>query len=192
MKMIVGLGNPGRRYQKTRHNFGFIVIDALAKNLKLKINHKDYSVRWGRVILGKKTVILAKPNTYVNLSGQAVSQLVRKFHPKLKDLLVVLDDVNLPWGKLRFRPRGTAGGHNGLKSIIEILGTNEFPRLRLGVSGGKKKELSNYVLAEFNQSQKKDTKVLLGHINQGIKVFIKDGIVSAMNRFNRINILDNL
>jgi len=190
VKVIVGLGNPGHIYHKTRHNFGFIIIDTLAENFKIKINHKDYSVWWGKAMLGKEMLVLAKPMTYVNLSGQAVKLLVKKFQPQLKDLLIILDDVNLPWGKFRFRPQGTAGGHNGLQSVIEALGTDDFPRLRLGISGGGEKELSDYVLSEFTQTQKRNLDVILRHVNQAIEIFINDGLTAAMNTFNKTNIFD--
>ena len=191
MKLIAGLGNPGQRYGKTRHNFGFLTVEALAKKYEIKLDKKDYSAWWGKVIMGKETVILARPITYVNLSGGAVKQLVKKFRLKLKDLLIVVDDVNLPWGKMRFRGKGAAGGHKGLESIIEILGTNQFPRLRLGVAGGEKRELRNYVLAEFTRNQKKDLTFFLEHIIQAIEVFIKGGIEAAMNKFNKGNVLDS-
>ncbi|MEA3369509.1 MAG: aminoacyl-tRNA hydrolase [Candidatus Ratteibacteria bacterium] len=190
VKMIVGLGNPGPRYRKTRHNFGFLAVEALAKKHEIKLDKKDYSARWGKILMGKETVILARPLTYVNLSGGTVKQLVKKFRLKLKNILVVVDDVNLPWGKVRFRGKGSAGGHNGLKSIIEVLGTGEFPRLRLGVEGGEKRELSNYVLAEFSQKQKRDLPFFIDYIIQTIEVFITDGIEPAMNRFNRIDVLN--
>ena len=190
MKMVVGLGNPGLRYRKTRHNFGFLAVEGLAKKHEIELDRKDYSARWGKILMGKETVILAKPGTYINLSGGTVKQLVKKFRLKLKDLLIVVDDVNLPWGKMRFRGKGSAGGHKGLESIVEILGTNRFPRLRLGVEGGEKRELSNYVLAEFSQKQKKDLTFSLEHIIQAIEVFIKDGIEPAMNRFNKDNFLN--
>ncbi len=189
MKIIIGLGNPGRLYQKTRHNFGFIVVDALAKELKVKFKHKDYSVLWTTATFGLNKIILAKPNTYVNLSGQAVIQLIKKFKINIKDLLVVVDDVNLEWGQMRLRPSGSAGGHKGLKSIIEALGTNEFARLRLGISGGNKESLTDYVLSGFSRREEKEMDLLVKYVNEAIEAFVIDGVETAMRRFNGVDLL---
>ncbi len=186
MKLIVGLGNPGRLYRSTRHNFGFLVVEALAEKYRLKLDEESYSSRWGKGLLKRKSVVLAKPQTYVNLSGRAVGRLIKKFRLDICDLLIVLDDVNLSWGSMRLRKRGSAGGHNGLASIIGSLGTDVFPRLRVGISGGGKKELAGYVLAQFNRRQKKELASLIDLAVKAVEVFIQDGIDTAMNRFNRL------
>ena len=157
MKLIIGLGNPGKEYAWTRHNVGFMVIDQIAKDLKLsklKLEEKR-KVEVGVVGIGRAKTILAKPQTFMNLSGQAVGALMRFYKVRPQNLIVVIDDVNLDLGDVRMREKGSAGGHNGLKSIIQILGTNEFKRIRIGVGWDKRIPMDKYVLGKFKIGEKR-------------------------------------
>jgi PTH1 family peptidyl-tRNA hydrolase len=187
MKLIVGLGNPGREYRDTRHNVGFMVVEEIARR---------HSVGWAsgpsqipETLVGKKfgtvPLMLAKPLTYMNLSGDAVAGLTRYFDIEVADLCVVVDEVALPFGKLRARARGSAGGHNGLKSIIERLGTTDFPRLRLGVGRGDgRRDLADHVLAKFEKGEQADLEALVGRAADAAEMFAADGIAKVMNVYN--------
>jgi peptidyl-tRNA hydrolase, PTH1 family len=186
MKAIVGLGNPGSQYKGTRHNVGFAVLDELAKRASLEFESAPADalmVRWRRP---DEAVLLVKPLTYVNLSGQAIGELSRYFKIDLADLLVVVDDVQLPLGRLRARARGSAGGHNGLKSLIQQLGTDQFPRLRIGVGRGDgRRDLADHVLARFEPEERSVIEDAIERAANAAELFIADGVSAAMNRFNR-------
>jgi len=194
VKLIAGLGNPGPRYQGTRHNVGFDVIDELARRRGLRaMEHgpaEALIARWrpaaGAGGSGPGTadvpVLLAKPLTFMNLSGQAIGELVRYFKIDPAEVLVVLDEVQLPLGKLRARARGSAGGHNGLKSVIEHLGS-DIARLRLGVGRGER-DLSDHVLATFEKGERADVDRMIVRAADAADTFITDGIAAVMNRFN--------
>jgi PTH1 family peptidyl-tRNA hydrolase len=187
MKLIVGLGNPGREYRDTRHNVGFMVVEEIARR---------HSVGWAsgpaqiaETLVGKKfgtvPLMLAKPLTYMNLSGDAVAGLTRYFDIEVADLCVVVDEAALPFGKLRARARGSAGGHNGLKSIIERLGTTDFPRLRLGVGRGDgRRDLADHVLAKFEKGEQADLEAFVGRAADAAEMFAADGIAKVMNVYN--------
>ena len=187
MKLIVGLGNPGREYRDTRHNVGFMVVDAIARR---------HGIEWApgpsqiaETLVGKKfgsvPLMLAKPLTYMNLSGDAVAGLARYFAVAHDDLCVIVDEAALPFGKLRARARGSAGGHNGLKSIIERLGTTEFPRLRLGVGRGDgRRDLADHVLATFEKGELADLETFIGRAADAAEMFAAEGIATVMNVFN--------
>ncbi|GIV59874.1 aminoacyl-tRNA hydrolase [Rhodocaloribacter litoris] len=185
-RLIIGLGNPGEAYAGTRHNVGFMVADAVAEKTGLRLEPAR-----GNVLLGWGSwrgcpFGVAKPMTYMNLSGQAVQALVRRFGLDPGDLLVVYDDLNLPPGKLRLRPGGSAGGHNGVQDIIDRLGTDAFPRLRLGIGhdfprGGQ----VDYVLAPFDPEQQRLIEEVLPVACDAALTFVTDGLTTAMNRFNR-------
>ena len=190
MKLVIGLGNPGRKYQKTRHNLGFLVIDALAKEFKVKLNKIKYDSLYGDGWIDE-AVILAEPMTFMNLSGKSVSKLIKKYKVDLKDTIIIYDDLNLDLGVLKIKKSGSSGGHNGIKSIIEHLQSNCFPRIRLGI--GRPNEvvdLSGYVLSNFKKEEKeKATKMILESVD-ALKMIFKDGIDKAMTTYNKKLIKD--
>jgi len=157
MKLIIGLGNPGKEYAWTRHNVGFMVIDQIIKDLKLselklEEKRKAETTTSGE---GRDKILLAKPQTFMNLSGEAVGALLRFYKIRPQNLIVIVDDVNLELGDVRVRERGSAGGHNGLKSIIQVLGTNEFKRIRIGVDWDKRMPMDKYVLGKFKIGERR-------------------------------------
>jgi peptidyl-tRNA hydrolase, PTH1 family len=184
MKLVVGLGNPGRQYAGTPHNIGFDVVDALAARhgLAWESSPEDaVMTRWRSA-----GVILAKPLTFMNLSGHAVGGLLRYFRVEPDDLLVVVDDVNLELGRLRARQRGSAGGHNGLKSLIAQLGSSEFARLRIGVGRGDvRRALSSHVLAAFAPEERAMVAETVDRSADAVELFVSDGMAAVMNRYNR-------
>jgi peptidyl-tRNA hydrolase, PTH1 family len=187
MKLIVGLGNPGAKYQQTLHNVGFDVVNELARRHQTTFDAAPADALLAKVRgLGTDTVLLAKPLTFMNLSGRAVGDLQRFFKIDLADLLIVTDDVNLPAGQLRARRGGSAGGHNGLKSIIELLGTDQFPRLRVGVGrGDPRRELSDRVLGRAEPDEREILAEATVLAADAAELFITHGIADVMNRFNR-------
>jgi peptidyl-tRNA hydrolase, PTH1 family len=186
VKLVVGLGNPGPQYRDTRHNVGFWVIDELAKRWQLQQTWRERDEALYVKQAGGS--VLAKPLTYMNLSGFAVSKLRQFFQVEPADLLVIVDEVALPLGRLRARPRGTAGGHNGLKSVIEQLGTNEFPRLRLGVGRGDgRRDLADYVLSTFDADERETIQAATLRAADAAEMFISEGIARVMNTFNAAN-----
>lgn len=186
MKAIVGLGNPGKAYRGTRHNLGFEVIDELTDRRGLvEFDLTPFNaqvVRWR--LPGGDTVWFAKPMTFMNASGEAVGGLLRYYKIEPSELLVVVDETNLPLGRVRLRRSGSAGGHNGLKSIIQHIGS-QFPRLRIGVGRGDPKwDLTDHVLARFGPEEKNTAEEAIGRAADAVESFIADGIEAAMNRFN--------
>jgi len=185
VKVIVGLGNPGPRYRGTRHNVGFMTVDEVAARLAVAFDREKYQ---GLVAQGQwqgAKVLLLKPMTYMNLSGQAVAQAVRNAVDSLADLLVVADDVNLPLGRLRFRREGSAGGHNGLKSIIERVGTQEFSRLRIGVGENRAEaDLVDHVLGVFTPEERVVMAESIARAADAVLAFVAEGMDKAMNRFH--------
>jgi len=185
MKLIAGLGNPGAEYARTRHNVGFRVVELLAERWRIPINRYLLRTLYGRGRLGPEEVILAKPLTYMNRSGDAVAALLWHFGLGPADLLVVYDDVALPLGRLRLRGRGSAGGHRGMASIIERLGSEDFPRLRLGVGTPPPGvALPDYVLSPFPPAEEAEVEGLLARAGQAVEFFVTLGLEAAMNRIN--------
>ncbi len=185
MKLIVGLGNPDRRYQHTRHNVGWEVIDRLARRLGVAVDQEDGWAIVGSGKIGRHRVLLAKPQTYVNLSGTAVSHLLRRHRGKLQDLVVIVDDLDLPLGRLRLRPGGSHGGHNGLRSIIDAVGSDAFPRLRVGI--GRPPEgvdPADHVLTRFTPAERVGIDAALERAVDAVETVIRQGLQAAMNRFN--------
>jgi PTH1 family peptidyl-tRNA hydrolase len=184
MKLVVGLGNPGRRYAGTRHNIGFDVLDLVVDRHRLEWESapaEALMARWRPA-----GALLAKPLTFMNLSGYAVGELLRYFKIERPDLLVVVDDVNLELGRLRARRAGSAGGHNGLKSVIEQLGAEDFARLRIGVGRGNgRRDLANHVLATFDPSEREAVVETVRRAADAVELFVAEGIEPVMNRFNR-------
>jgi peptidyl-tRNA hydrolase, PTH1 family len=186
MKLIVGLGNPGRRYRETRHNVGFAVADELARRAAVTFESAPAEGVMARLrSLGSDGTLLLKPLTMMNLSGFAVSEVARYFRIATGDILVVADDVNLELGRLRARPAGSAGGHNGFRSIIEQLGTTEFARLRVGVGrGDPRRDLADHVLGGFDADERPLVAEAIGRAADAGELFVAEGIERVMNRFN--------
>jgi PTH1 family peptidyl-tRNA hydrolase len=183
--LLVGLGNPGREYRNTRHNVGFMVIDRLGETLGLRLTRLQSKALVGGGSWDQSKVVLAKPQTFMNLSGQAVSSLVRFYHLPLEQLLVIHDDIDLPFGTLRMRPGGGAAGQKGLASTIEQLGTQEFPRLRIGVGRPPgQRSAADYVLGDFEGSDQAILAQVLNQAVDAVKIFLKNGLNQAMNQFN--------
>jgi PTH1 family peptidyl-tRNA hydrolase len=187
MKLIVGIGNPGREYRETRHNVGFMVIDELARRHGLSFSMAPSQVPQTFVAkrYGTQPLLLAKPLTFVNRSGDSVAALARYYDVPSEDLLVIVDEAALPFGRLRARARGSAGGHNGLKSIIERLGTQEFPRLRLGVGrGDSRRDLADHVLSTFEPGERAELETFIARAADAAEMFAVDDIGTVMNRYN--------
>jgi peptidyl-tRNA hydrolase, PTH1 family len=185
VKLIVGLGNPGRRYQETRHNVGFDILETLADRHRVEweMGPRGIEAMVGRWRLAD--AVLAKPLTFMNLSGQAVVGLLQFFKIGVENLFVIVDDANLELGRLRARAAGSAGGHNGLKSIIEALGMGDFARLRVGVGRDVRRDLADHVLAKFEPDERPIVGEAVGRAADAAELFITEGIAPVMNRFNR-------
>lgn len=191
MKVIVGLGNPGREYAATRHNVGWWLIDHLADVWHFDGWKKDTNSHISNGLVAGVRVRLVKPQTYMNLSGQALKNFVRRpFWSPAKDLLIAVDEVQLPVGRMRIRPRGSAGGHNGLKSVEHALGTQEYARLRIGVGPSEERKgiysnLADFVLAPFARDEREDILALMPQLTSTVETWLKEGVESAMNQHNR-------
>ncbi len=185
MKLIVGLGNPTAQYNGTRHNVGFSVISELAEQYNIDIGGRKHKAVYGKGVIAGHKVILAMPQTFMNLSGESVRELADYYKLKPEQIIVVYDDINLPVGKLRIRKKGSAGGHNGMKNIIRHLGTEQFPRVRVGV-GEKPKymDLADYVLSRFDKMELEDIRQGCTNACHAISLMLKDGIDEAMNQYN--------
>jgi PTH1 family peptidyl-tRNA hydrolase len=184
MKLIVGLGNPGAKYRGTRHNIGFAVLDELARRASVLFEAAPVDALVARIRKPDEAALLAKPLTFVNASGEAVGGLLRYFKIEIGDLLVVVDDVQLPLGRLRARARGSAGGHNGLKSIVAHAG-EEFSRLRIGVGrGDPRRDLADHVLARFDADEAGEVERFTVRAAEAAEMFIASGIGAVMNGYN--------
>jgi PTH1 family peptidyl-tRNA hydrolase len=187
MRAIVGLGNPGREYAATPHNLGFAVVERLAEAGRLRNRRLQAHALVWRGELDRTDVLLAQPQTFMNASGPAVAELLRIYRLAPADLIVVLDDVALPWGQLRIRERGSAGGHKGLESVLAALGTEEFVRVRLGVQPpeGGVGDVADYVLAPMSPEQKKVAAEMVVEATEAVRAILREGPGRAMTRFNR-------
>ena len=186
MKLIVGLGNPGRSYHGTRHNVGFAVADELARRREVAFEHGRANALTARVGRGAATLLFVKPLTMMNLSGEAVGGLAHFYKIDPSDIIAVADDVNLPLGRLRLRGSGSAGGHNGFRSIIACLGSDMFRRLRVGVGrGDPRRDLADHVLARFDPDEAEEVERAIARAADAVETFLAEGIEAAMNRFNR-------
>jgi PTH1 family peptidyl-tRNA hydrolase len=186
MRLIVGLGNPGIEYAWTPHNLGFLLVDALAEDAGIRVTRPEAKSLVGLGQIAGREVVLAKPQTMMNLSGLAVRELISRAECEPSDMIVVCDDVALPWGMLRVRERGTAGGHNGLKSVIGAIGTTEFVRVRLGVKPEELRgDLKEYVLRQIRRDEEDLVAEEIEQASEAVKVILAEGTQSAMNRFNR-------
>jgi PTH1 family peptidyl-tRNA hydrolase len=187
VKLIVGLGNPGIEYQFTPHNLGFLTIDRIATDRGIEVRNRQCRALTARAEIGGQPAILAKPETYMNLSGLSVRELVAEHQVEVQsDLIVIYDELDLPFGTMRIRQRGGTAGHNGMESILGALGTDEFLRIRLGIAPERKVgDGAKYVLAPFRKAQEKVVDELLDTAAQAVETILKDGPAAAMNKFNR-------
>ena len=187
MRFIVGLGNPGREYERTRHNLGFMLVDLLARAAGAQVKRKDCRALVGRALIEGETIELVKPQTYMNLSGEAVSCLFAKAGPdaKANEMIVISDDLALPFGQIRLRAKGSAGGHNGLKSIISCLKTEEFIRLRIGIKPEHPvSDTKQFVLEELSRKEREEVEKILEQCAEAVRTCLRDGVEKAMAQFN--------
>ena len=189
MHLVVGLGNPGVQYSRTRHNVGWFVIDELARRHSIDLSRKNCDARIGTGILAEQRVLLAKPQTFMNLSGRAVAPLLRYHNIEVNRLLVICDDLNLPLGKLRVRSSGSDGGHNGLKSVAQMIATKDYARLRFGVGEPERTEraergTADYVLRPFTADEWPVVDSTVARAADCVETFVRDGVMAAMNQFN--------
>ena len=189
MKLIIGLGNPGIEYQFTPHNIGFLAVDRIAEQCGVMIDNRHCKALTARSRIGNEEVLLAKPETYMNLSGMSVLELVRKYEVEpQRDVLVIYDELDLPLGMIRIRARGSSAGHNGMQSIINALQSEEIARIRIGVApDDPRKGGAKYILSPFRKSQLVAVDEALDLAAQAVQVMVNEGIAVAMNKFNRKN-----
>ncbi|MEW6086927.1 MAG: aminoacyl-tRNA hydrolase [bacterium] len=186
MYLLVGLGNPGKKYEKTRHNLGFMAIDELSAKYDILLRKHEDFYEIGKDEIQNEKVILLKPLTFMNKSGEAVSYLAQKKAIDFAKILLIYDDLNLPLGKFRIRPKGSAGGHNGMTSVIESLGSKDFPRLRIGIGSPDNIPWEKYVLQNFSSQEEKTIRNSLEKIPEVVEVFIQKDIAAAMEYIGRI------
>jgi len=189
VKLLVGLGNPGIEYQFTPHNIGFLAVDRIAENCGVQVDNRHAKALTGGARIGNEEILLAKPETYMNLSGMSVLELTRKYEAEpQRDLLVIYDELDLPLGMIRVRARGSSAGHNGMQSIIDVLQTEEIARVRIGAApDDPRKGGAKYILSPFRKSQLVAVDEALDLAAQAVHVIVNEGIAPAMNRFNRKN-----
>lgn len=184
--LVIGLGNPGPEYEWTPHNLGFLVIDRLAEANRIRVTRKDLNALLGAGAIGGAPALLAKPQTFMNLSGPPVKLLMAKHGIGPDRLIVVYDELDLPWGSVRIRPQGSAAGHNGMESVIRSVGTQDFPRVRLGIHPGHPvKDGAEFVLTPLRKAQVKELDELLDHAARAVESVIAEGVTMSMTKFNR-------
>lgn len=184
MKLVVGLGNPGKEYQGTRHNLGFWLLDSLAQDLKISIDKKKFGGLYEETNMNGEKIILLKPQKYINLSGDVIIKFIDYYKINIEDILIVHDDLDLMVGKFKLKQSGSSGGHNGLKNIEQNLKTDIFNRLKIGISNNKMMETKDYVLGRFDDDEKKSIEDIISICKQIIIDFSKDDILTLMNRYN--------
>lgn len=184
MKCIIGLGNPGKKYELTRHNIGFIVLDYLAMKYNTPISKIKFKSYYTEINVDGEKIILVKPQTYMNLSGEAVSSVINYYNLDLNDVMVIFDDIDVEFGKIRIRKKGGSGTHNGIKNIIYSLNSDEFPRLRFGIGKPDNGDLVDYVLRKFPKDDIGQLKETVIKATMAIEEFIKFGIDESMNKYN--------
>jgi len=188
MFLVAGLGNPGEQYAATPHNLGFLVVDVLAARHSIRMSRVECQAVIGQGAIAGKPVVLAKPQTFMNLSGVAVKPLMQKNDAEPKDLILVYDELALPWGALRIRPDGSAAGHNGVQDVIDKIGTQLFPRVRLGVHPGYRLSAgkgADYLLSRFSRQQNETLDEFIGYAADATESIIAEGVSMSMTRFNR-------
>lgn len=187
MKLIVGLGNPGKKYENTLHNAGFLAIDALVAKYNVQLNKEMFNGEYTKTRINGEDVIIVKPQTFMNLSGECVGPLSSYFKIDKEDIFVIYDDMEIRFGQLRIRNTGSSGGHNGMKSLIQHLGGQEFPRLKVGVGRPKgEKSVVSHVLAQFTKEQEKHLPMILEACVGAIEKFIEGDVRGAMNAYNKV------
>ncbi|MDR7415990.1 MAG: aminoacyl-tRNA hydrolase [Armatimonadota bacterium] len=184
MWLVVGLGNPGRRYRGTRHNVGWEVVDRLCARWGIGVSQQEEEALVGKGEIGGLAVLLAKPLTYMNRSGEAVRGLVDRYGVRPQEVLVIYDDVDLPVGAIRIRPRGSSGGHHGMASVLEALGTSEIPRVRVGI-GRPSGDAAEYVLSRFSPEERPLIREAVERAADAVETILREGLEAAMNRYNR-------
>ncbi len=185
MFIIVGLGNPGDKYSTTKHNIGFITAEYLAKQNDIMINKKKCKALYGEGTIAGEKVVIAKPQTYMNLSGESVIELLNWYKAPISNLIVIYDDIDIDVGKIRIRPKGSSGTHNGMKSIIYLSKSDDFPRVRVGIGKPPEKmDLANYVLSKFSEQEKPLTRESIEKASMAIEEIIRNGINASMNKYN--------
>ncbi len=186
MKLIVGLGNPGSKYEGTRHNIGFDVIDELAERFQAPLTEAKHKGVYAVVRKGMEKVLLLKPLTYMNLSGESIGEVMRYYNIDVEDLLVIYDDLDLPVGKIRLRQKGSAGGHNGIKSTIAHVGTQEFNRIRIGIDRPTPPmKVPDYVLGRFTAEEKENMKSVITTSADAVEAWLDHPFLEVMNKFNQ-------
>ncbi|QGU96569.1 aminoacyl-tRNA hydrolase [Clostridium bovifaecis] len=184
MFLIVGLGNPGKEYEHTRHNVGFDIIDLLSKKYNIDVNRKKFKGMYGDGKVNGERVLLLKPTTYMNLSGESVKEIVEFYKIPNENVIVIYDDISLEVGRLRIREKGSAGGHNGIKSIISYLGSEVFPRIKVGVGQPSKEELVSFVLGKFSKEDRERLEKVFKAAIDAVGAIIEEGTIEAMNKYN--------
>jgi PTH1 family peptidyl-tRNA hydrolase len=187
MKLIVGLGNPGRNYTHNRHNIGFICLNHFARSHSVKFDRKQSRARTGKGKIAGNEVVLAKPQTHMNSSGESVSRLVRRLNISLDDLIIIHDDLDLPLAKIRLSSGSSSGGHKGINSIIKELGSQDFIRVRIGIgrpAGASEDEIIAYVLSDFTPEQRKTIAQAIPKVSEAILCLLTEGLEAAMNKYN--------
>ncbi len=186
--LVAGLGNPGKDYTVTRHNAGFLAMEYLSQLLKAPINRLRFHALIGNAVIGGKRVLLMMPQTYMNLSGDAVGEAARFYRIPPERVIVIYDDKDIPVGHLRVRGKGSDGGHNGIKSIISRLGSENFPRIRIGIGKAAYPDmpLADHVLGRFTEEEQKQIFEMLGYVAQGVELIVTDGVYAAQNKLNGI------
>lgn len=182
MYIIVGLGNPGKEYEKTRHNTGFMVIDEIANYMGIEVNKNKFKAKIGEGIIKGEKVILVKPQTYMNNSGESIIELIKYYKIDLDKLIVIYDDVDLDVGRIRIRKSGSAGTHNGMRSIVDYLDSTAFPRIRVGIGKNQVGDLVNHVLGKFNSEEIEIMSESIDKASEAAKIIISEGIDIAMNK----------
>lgn len=191
MKLIVGLGNPGKKYEKTLHNAGFLAVDALLSKYNLTLDKEMFHGQYVKTKIRGEEVIVVKPQTFMNLSGECIGQMCRYFKIGPEDVFVMYDDMEIRFGQLRIRGNGSSGGHNGIKSLIQHLGTQTFPRIKIGVGRPKsEKSVISHVLAQFSAEQEKHLPIILEATVGAVEYFIDEDMKTAMNMYNKMIIED--
>ena len=185
MLIIAGLGNPGKEYENTRHNAGFMVMDALAEKIGADISEKKHKALCGKGVIGGEKVILMKPQTYMNLSGEAVVEAMKFYRLQAKDILVIYDDMDMPVGKIRLREKGSAGGQNGMKNIIAHLHTQEFNRIRVGIGKDARVPVVNWVLGKIRKEEQEDFKKAVEQARDAAIFSLTHTFIDTMSRYNK-------
>ena len=184
MYIIAGLGNPGRRYANTRHNLGFITADLLARENDIKINKIKHKALVGEGTISGQSVLLMKPQTYMNLSGESIREALEYYKIDIENLLVIYDDIDIPTGKIRVRKKGSSGTHNGMRSIIYSIETDQFPRIRIGIGGERKTGLISFVTGGFNKEEKEILENAVTRAAKAAELYLLSGIEKAMAEYN--------